>query len=69
MQKVNKTKIWITAIIFTACLYWLEAYFGKMIVGWVGIDISLLQALVITTIINFFIGFFNIFKYGKKKTT
>ena len=58
MLKLNKkTKNWTIAILFTASLIWLEAIVGKWFVGLFGLEITLLEAIVIAIIANFAVGF------------
>lgn len=69
MKNKQKIKIYLTAVLFTFCLLWLEGFIGKIVCGLVGLNITMTQAIVIAGLVNFIIGFFNAFKYGKKKTT
>lgn len=46
-----------TAALFTIGLIWLEAYFGKLILGWIGWKISIGKAIIIIVLSNLLYAF------------
>jgi len=60
-------KIWISAIFITGAIILIQAIIGKWIVKFIGIELSMLEAIIAVIIANFIAGFLKIVKYAKKK--
>lgn len=61
----KKIKIWLTAIAVTFSIIWLQAYFGRILLNWIGIEMDLFTAILITIITNFLFGLIKALKYGQ----
>lgn len=62
---IKKIKIWLIAIAVTFSVIWLQAYFGRMLLDWIGIEMDLFTAILIAIITNFLFGLIKALKYGK----
>jgi len=60
-------KIWISAIFITGAIILIQAIIGKWIIKLIGIELSMLEAIIAVIITNFIVGFLKIVKYAEKK--
>lgn len=68
MARKNFVRIWISAIIVTFFLIWGEALIGKLLVGFIGLKITMREAIISAILANFIFGFITMSrKYGKSK--
>lgn len=62
---IKKIKIWLMAIAVTFSVIWLQAYFGRMLLDWIGIEMDLFTAILIAIASNFLFGVINVLKHSK----
>lgn len=69
-RRLRNTKIYITAILVTVAIIYIQARFGQWTSKFIGIHISFMQATVIVVITNIVFGFIQgLGLYGKIKKT
>lgn len=68
--QVRGIKIWISAIFITGAIILIQAILCKWLIGLLGIELKMSEAIIVVILSNLIIGFYKGFKlYGKAKKT